>query len=150
MNIHQYIIIIVVALSLASCEQQNNVKSALDITEIDSTNIQLDHFNIWVVNPQKAKKRLTDIGFNSVSDSLSETHFGQGTTGRYFYFLNTYLELIFVYDQKEFEENVERNTELDFLERANFEQNRASPFSIALNLKDYIIDNIPFEKIRYQ
>ncbi|KOY51996.1 hypothetical protein I602_1556 [Polaribacter dokdonensis DSW-5] len=46
---------------------------------------------------------MTQIGFTSVPDSLSAIHEGQGTTGRYFRFLNSYLELIFVYNQKELE-----------------------------------------------
>jgi hypothetical protein len=76
-------------------------------------------------------------------------HAGQGTTGRYFHFFNGYLELIFVYDQNEFEENNTKNKELDFAERANFEDNGASPFSIALKVKDYDTEKIPFEKVSY-
>ncbi|MEP2057986.1 MAG: hypothetical protein ABJJ05_09285 [Maribacter litoralis] len=100
-------------------------------------------------NPEIAKKRLVEIGFNSVPDSLSQIHKGQGTAGKYFHFLNGYLELIFVYDQNELEKNNFINKDLDFTERANFEKNGASPFSIALKLKDYNIEKIPFEKISY-
>jgi len=57
--------------------------------------------------------------------------------------------LIFVYDQNELVENNEKNNALDFTERANFEKNGASPFSVALKIKDYDIEKIPFEKIRY-
>jgi len=47
------------------------------------------------------------------------------------------------------EENNKINSDLDFTTRANFKQNGASPFSIALKIKDYNIDKIPFEKIKY-
>ena len=57
--------------------------------------------------------------------------------------------MIFVYDQSEFEKNSEVNNELDFIERANFKENGASPFSIALKIKNYKIEKIPFEKVRY-
>ncbi len=57
--------------------------------------------------------------------------------------------MIFVYDQKELEKNNAKNKDLDFTERANFEKNGASPFSIALKVKDYNIEKIPFEKINY-
>ncbi len=149
MNIRHYIIISVLIFSLSSCKNEKKEKRTDEITENVSSDLQVDHFNIWVKNPIIAKERLTEIGFTSVPDSLSIVHKGQGTTGRYFHFLNGYLELIFVYDQNEFEENNKKNKDLDFTERANFEKNNALPFSIALKVKDYDIEKIPFEKISY-
>lgn len=137
-------------LCMFSCKENKNERETTSTISSISSDLAIDHFNIWVKNPVKAKKRLTDIGFTSVPDSLSMVHQGQGTTGRYFYFLNGYLELIFIYDQNEFEANIEKNDALDFAERANFENNGASPFSIALKVKDYEVDKIPFEKIKYQ
>lgn len=138
MNIRNHILLLVLILSLFSCKDEKT-----------STDLQLDHFNIWVKNPKKAKKQLTEIGFTSVPDSLSQIHNGQGTAGRYFYFLNGYLELIFVHDQNELEENNAKNKGLDFTERASFEKNGASPYSLALKVKDYNVTKIPFEKVRY-
>lgn len=136
-------------LSLLSCEDNKTEHKNSTVTKTISTDLQVDHFNIWVKNPKLAKERLNDIGFTSIPDSLSKIHEGQGTSGRYFYFLNVYLELIFVYDQSELEENNRINRDLDFTERANFEENGASPFSIALKVKDYNLEKIPFTKIRY-
>lgn len=135
--------------SLSSCKDEKNKKRTDEIAEIVPSDLQIDHFNIWVKNPQKTKERLNDIGFTSVPDSLSQIHKGQGTAGRYFNFLNCYLELIFVYDQNELEENNAKNKDLDFTERANFEKNGASPFSIALKVENYNIEKIPFEKVSY-
>lgn len=149
MNIHNYIIILALIISVSSCKNEKSEKRADKIIENIPTDLQVDHFNIWVENPKKAKKILTDIGFRSVPDSLSHIHKGQGTAGRYFHFLNGYLELIFVYDQNELEENNLRNKDLDFTERANFEKNGASPLSIALKVKDYKVEKIPFEKVTY-
>lgn len=134
---------------MASCSETNNETKPQESEVNVSTDIEMDHFNIWVNDPQKAKQKLTDIGFTSVPDSLSAIHHGQGTAGRYFNFLNGYLELIFVYDEEELKANNAKNDELDFTARANFENNGASPFSIALKVKDYEVDKIPFEKIRY-
>ena len=53
------------------------------------------------------------------------------------------------YFSKELEENNEKNKDLDFTKRANFKKNGASPFSIALKVKDYNIEKIPFEKVKY-
>jgi len=149
MNIRNYFIILVLAFSLFSCKDGKTHEKSNEITKIISTDLQLEHFNIWVKNPKRDKERLNNIGFTSVPDSLSEIHTGQGTTGRYFHFLNGYLELIFVYDQNELEKNNLKNKDLDFTERANFENNGASPFGIALKVKDYDIEKIPFKKVSY-
>lgn len=149
MKILNHIIILVLILGLTSCKDKKNKNSTNEIAESVSTDLQVDHFNIWVKNPKKAKKRLTNIGFTSVPDSLSKIHEGQGTAGRYFHFLNGYLELIFVYDQNELEENSLINKDLDFTERANFKKNGASPISIALKVKDYDVEKIPFQKVKY-
>lgn len=149
MKIRYNIIILALIFSLSSCKDKKTDMKTSEINENNSTNLQLDHFNIWIKNPKKTKKRLTDLGFTSVPDSLSAVHEGQGTAGRYFRFLNSYLELIFVYDQNELEENNENNKGLDFTERANFENNGASPFSLAIKVKDYRVEKIPFEIVRY-
>ena len=144
-----YIIILVLTISFSSCKNEKQENSIYEINEDISSDLEVDHFNIWVENPKTTKEKLNEIGFNSVPDTLSEVHKGQGTAGRYFNFLNGYLELIFVYDQKELEENNKKNKELDFTERANFKENDALPFSIALKVKDYDIEKIPFEKAKY-
>jgi hypothetical protein len=149
MNIHNYIIILVLVLSLSSCKDENKEKKTNKIVESISTELDVDHLNIWVENPETTKQKLIEIGFTSVPDSLSQVHKGQGTAGKYFNFLNGYLELIFIYDQIELEENNKKNKELDFTKRANFEENGALPFSIALRVKDYDVEKIPFEKVIY-
>ena len=150
MNKLTYIIILVLFFGLNSCENKKKTEPKDDQTALQvSSDLEIDHFNIWVENPKEAKEKLIEIGFISVPDSLSQIHKGQGTAGRYFNFLNGYLELIFVYDQSELEENNKENNKLDFIERANFKENGASPFSIALKIKDYRTDKIPFEKVKY-
>ena len=149
MNIRNYILILIFIGGFSACKDKTTEKRTNEIVEIVSSDLQVDHFNIWVKNPKKAKERLTDIGFTAVPDSLSQIHAGQGTTGRYFHFLNGYLELIFVHDQNEFKQNNAKNKDLDFAERVNFENNGASPFSIALKVKEYDTEKIPFEKISY-
>jgi len=144
-----YITILVIIFSFLSCHNAKDKVLNEEMTKSTLTDLEVDHFNIWVNDPKKAKEKIMAIGFSAVPDSLSEIHKGQGTAGRYFNFLNTYLELIFVYDQKELKENGKKNKDLDFIERANFEKNNASPFSIAIKMKDYELEKIPFEKIEY-
>ncbi|QNM86661.1 VOC family protein [Polaribacter pectinis] len=149
MNIRNYFIIFFLIFNLLSCKNKNNAKKPDEVTKNTPSDLQVDHFNIWVTNPKKAKEKLTEIGFTSVPDSLSAIHKGQGTAGRYFHFLNGYLELIFVYDLKELKDNNLINNDLGFTKRANFQKNGASPFSIALKVKNYDVDKIPFEKVAY-
>lgn len=149
MNRLHLILFLAVPLVFSSCANEVIEENDQQSTESIASDMALDHFNIWVTHPQAAKKRLTDIGFIGIPDSLSKIHEGQGTTGRYFNFLNGYLELIFVYDQQELEENIVANPDLDFIERANFKQNGASPFGFALKVNGYDIDKIPFEKVQY-
>lgn len=115
----------------------------------EESKLAIDHVNIWVKNPKIAKEKLEQIGFTGIPDSLSQVHKGQGTTGRYFYFLNSYLEFIFVYDEEEFKANGEKNNELDFIERSKSPENGFLPFSIALKMANYNKKNIPFEIIEY-
>ncbi|MGB0431153.1 MAG: hypothetical protein ACPGLV_11815 [Bacteroidia bacterium] len=118
-------------------------------TQTIKSNQKVDHLNIWVKDPIKAKQMLIDLGFTAVPDSMCQIHNGQGTTGRYFHFLNAYLELIFIYDRAEFDKNNEVNQKLDFAERASFQSNGALPISIALKMNEYDVAKIPFEKNEY-
>lgn len=144
-----YLIALTVILGLYSCQGNESKQSTDKATQSIASDLAIDHFNIWVENPTKAKAKLTELGFISVPDSLSRIHYGQGTAGRYFYFLNNYLELIFVYNENELKENTVQNPQLDFAERAAFTNNGVSPFSIALKVKGYSIEKIPFEKVKY-
>ena len=150
MNKPIVIIIFAILLGYSSCQKKGiHAPNTDQNTSNFSSNLEFDHINIWVDDPLLTKQKLIDIGFNAVPDSLSQIHKGQGTSGRYFNFLNTYIELIFVSDQDELNANNRKNKDLDFTTRANFKQNGASPFSIALKMKDYHIDSIPFENVRY-
>ncbi len=133
---------------MVSCKQALQKKD-LKVDAQKKSDLRLDHFNIWVEDPEPAKQALIDIGFLAVPDTLSRIHEGQGTTGRYFYFFNGYLELIFIHKQDEFDQNNRMNPEMDFEERANFAKNNASPFSIALSVNEYAVEKIPFEKVDY-
>lgn len=144
-SIHITLLLFLISI-IISCNQ----KKGKDITHLSGNNLEVDHLNIWVNNPKTAKQKLIDAGFTAEPDSLSAIHHGQGTSGRYFRFLNGYLELIFIHNQQEFLQNNTQNPNLDFAERANFKENGASPFSIALKLKEYKVDNIPFQTVKYR
>jgi len=117
--------------------------------ESKESNLKVDHVNIWVKKPKEAKEKLEQLGFTAIPDSLCKIHTGQGTTGKYFYFLNGYLELIYKYNSDEFDKNVEANQSLDFLERLNSPENGYLPFSIALKMENYDVSKIPFKTLEY-
>ena len=66
-------IILVFILWISSCkeEKKTNIDTNETIENI-SSDLEVDHFNIWVENPKEAKEKLIEIGFTSVPDSLSQ------------------------------------------------------------------------------
>jgi len=86
-----YIFGILICLALLSCTETKIENKNAEVKKSLSTDLAVDHLNVWVEDPIMAKNKLVDIGFIAVPDSLSMVHKGQGTTGRYFYFLNGYL-----------------------------------------------------------
>lgn len=149
MDIRHSILILVFTIGLSSCQEIKTNTNSTEAIPQNSSDLEVDHVNIWVENPANTKESLIELGFTAVPDSLSKIHHGQGTAGRYFYFLNSYLELIFVYDPDELIQNNAANKSLDFTARANFTTNGASPFGIALKVKDYAVEKIPFQKVEY-
>lgn len=132
-----------------ACGSSAEDKITLENNAAQTTNLSVDHFNIWVENPELAKSKLMEIGFRFFPDSLNTPHHGQGTAGKYSNFLNSYLELIYVNDENELIANNKVNDSLDFTLRADFKKNKALPFGIALRLADYDESAIPFETVAY-
>lgn len=149
MNLIKVHFALFLTLILSACNQESNDNIINDEKRIQKPDLKVDHFNIWVEDPNMAKKKLMDIGFRFLPDSLPSIHLGQGTAGKYSNFLNCYLELIYVYDKDELFENNRINDSLDFVLRAENKINEASPFSIALKLTDYAKENIPFNTVKY-
>ncbi|MEO1013296.1 MAG: VOC family protein [Bacteroidota bacterium] len=111
--------------------------------------LRLDHFFLWVKDPTAAVKRLESIGFTAIPDSLSAIHQGQGTAGRYFYFLNTYFELLFVHDREALIANDQKYGFLETQKRVDYENTKASAFGIGLQMEKYDPGRIPFEVSRF-
>ncbi len=145
----KFVSFVLVVFCLYSCKNEHDTPENAIPRSNNFTDLQVDHFNIWVNEPLKGQQQLKELGFRFVPDSLSQIHHGQGTTGRFLYFLNTYMELIFIYDQNEFDKNNQLNSSLDFAERADFQNNGALPFSIALKIDDYNVNKIPFDNVKY-
>lgn len=117
--------------------------------EEQTTALRLDHFFLWVKDPNAVVKRLEEIGFTAIPDSLSAIHQGQGTAGRYFYFLNTYFELLFVHDREALVANDQKYGFLETQKRVDYENTNASAFGIGLQMEKYDPSRIPFGATRF-
>lgn len=107
-------------------------------------NLKLDHVFILVEPGAKVADRLLGHGFQ---EGLRNTHPGQGTANRRFYFANGMLEFIWVQDADEARTGPGRS--LHFAERA--EDPTASPFGIILVPgKDSTSPDMPFPGWHYQ
>lgn len=107
-------------------------------------NLKLDHVFILVEPEAEAADRLIEHGFR---EGPRNTHPGQGTTNRRFYFANSMLEFIWVQDAGEARNGPGRN--LHFAERA--EDPTASPFGIIfVPHKDNANPDMPFPGWHYQ
>lgn len=104
----------------------------------------LDHVFILVEPEAKVADRLLEHGFR---EGPRNTHPGQGTTNRRFYFANGMLELIWVQDADEARNGPGQS--LHFSERA--EDPTASPFGIIfVPRQDNASPNMPFPGWHYQ
>ncbi|MBE7384629.1 MAG: VOC family protein [Leptolyngbya sp. SIO1E4] len=107
-------------------------------------NMTLDHVFILVEPKAKVGDRLLEHGFR---EGPSNTHPGQGTANRRFYFANGMLELIWVQDADEARNGPGRN--LHFSERAK--DPTASPFGVIfVPRKDNASPDMPFPGWHYQ
>ena len=104
--------------------------------------MQLDHLFVLTDNLAPEADLLTDMGF---VEGTSNSHPGQGTANRRFFFSNTALELLYVRDAKEANEGPGQGMRLP--ERAS--SPAASPFGFVLRC-DNDADSPSFKGWRYQ
>jgi hypothetical protein len=89
--------------------------------------LELDHLFTFTSAGAPEVERLLKFG---LSEGQANTHPGQGTACRRFFFHNAYLEFVWVHDQQEAASEWVRP--LGFTERSQYQQTGASPFGIIL------------------
>ncbi len=87
--------------------------------------MEVDHLFVFTDQPQEAAERLIAFG---LSEGAPNTHPGQGTACRRFYFENAYLELVWVSSEEEIKSPAIQKTR--FWERSRSIQTGYSPFGI--------------------
>ena len=106
----------------------------------------LDHILIWVDKEAPEIELFKENGFTSI---ISGSHSQQGTSGKYLFFLNFYIELLYISDNVEAFENIEKFG-CNYLERSYWRLNHASPFGLALKMKTFDKENILFDYTEYK
>jgi len=118
----------------------------LDIPDqsLDAPPLELDHVFILVEPEAQVADRLLELGFQ---EGPSNTHPGQGTANRRFYFTNGMVEFLWVRDANE--ANMGPGKDLRFPERT--EDLNASPFGmIFVPGEEHISLDMPFPGWHYQ
>lgn len=108
--------------------------------------LQLDHIFIWVKKDAPEIDIFRKAGFTSI---ISGTHKGQGTGGKYIFFLNFYIELLYISDKTEALSNL-NNFGCNYIERSNWYQNKSSFLGIGLKMTSFDLKRIPFPYKMYQ
>ena len=108
---------------------------------------KLDHILIWVDKDAPEIEFFKENGFTSI---ISGSHSQQGTSGKYIFFLNFYIELLYISDNTEAFENIEKFG-CNYIERSNWRLNHASsPFGLALKMETFDKEKILFDYTEYK
>ena len=107
---------------------------------------KLDHILIWVDKDAPEIELFKENGFTSI---ISGSHSQQGTSGKYIFFLNFYIELLYISDHAEATENIEKFG-CNYIDRSNWKLNLASPFGLALKMETFDKENILFDYTEYK
>jgi len=108
--------------------------------------LQLDHIFIWVKKDAPEIDIFKQAGFSSI---ISGVHTGQGTAGKYIFFLNFYIELLYIYDETEASNNLD-NFGCDYIKRSKWRQNKSSSLGLGLKMTSFDQKNIPFSFKEYK
>lgn len=108
--------------------------------------LQLDHVLIWVEKDAPEIEIFKEYGFTSI---ISGKHPGQGTSGKYIFFLNFYIELLYISDNIEALNNLD-NFGCNYIERSEWRVNESSPFGLGLRMLSFNKDRIPFDYFEYK
>jgi hypothetical protein len=108
--------------------------------------LQLDHIFIWVKKDAPEIEIFKKAGFTSI---ISGVHKGQGTAGKYIFFLNFYIELLYISDQAEALNNLD-NFGCNYIQRSKWRLNKSSFLGLGLKMTSFDPDNIPFSYKEYK
>jgi len=106
----------------------------------------LDHILLWVDKDAPEMEFFKENGFTGI---ISGSHSSQGTSGKYLFFLNFYIELLYISDPVEAYANIEKFG-CNYMERSNWRSNHASPFGLALKMETFDKEKVLFDYTEYK
>jgi len=104
-----------------------------------SSQLDIDHIIIWTKKDAPDTSIFQQKGFTI--DNRKMTHTGFGTGGRYIFFYNVYLELLYINDDSEFNN---RYKNIMSASRNDWKKNNDCPFGLGLSITPYDSTQIPF------
>lgn len=111
------------------------------------SNLRLDHLFILIDTPNDVHQKLEKAGLTHAK-KWKTAHPQQGTTGEFFFFLNFYLEFLYISNKEEATQNI-ANFGSDYIKRSQWKEQENFPFGLGFVLKDST-QKIPFETHTYQ
>lgn len=102
--------------------------------------LKIDHLLICVDAPEKTAQILTDFG---LIEGEPNSHFGQGTSNRRFYFNNIYLELLYLDDLEAAQSPLTKPTKI--YQRFFPKTSKCSPFGVCFYADDIADKNCAFD-----
>lgn len=122
--------------------------SLLTVININAqSNLKLDHIFILVDTTNNIHQELEKAGLTHAK-KWTTPHLQQGTIGEFFFFLNFYLEFLYVSNEEEATQNI-LNFGSDYVKRSKWKENNSFHFGLGFVLKDST-HKIPFETHTYQ
>jgi glyoxalase-like protein len=106
---------------------------------------ELDHIIVWTELGAPEAEMLLKFGF---TEGTSNTHPGQGTANRRFFFHNAYLELLWVHDREEAKSNEALPARL--LERWSGRARGSCPFGFCFRPEGETLSRAPFSAWEYR
>src|SRR5688572_11652851 len=106
---------------------------------------ELDHVFVLAAPGAPEADQLVTFG---LTEGSRNTHRGQGTANRRFFFATTMLELLYVRDEAEVRSAITAPTRL--AERATFRESGASPFGICIRRSAGGEEALPFAAFDYR
>jgi Glyoxalase-like domain len=115
------------------------VDTDVSFSQTNAPTLSLDHIILWTKKGAPDTSLFQRSGFTL--DQRTMVHTGFGTGGRYIFFYNVYIELLYVNDTVEF------NTEFNHVSdshRSMWRENAECPFGLGLGMVPYDTTKIPF------
>lgn len=131
----------------AQDKRKQKVEIQNNLLQSETQPLRLDHIFILVDSTNNVHQKLITAGLTS-AENWTTLHPQQGTTGHFFFFLNFYLEFLYVSNSDEATRNID-SFGSNYVQRSKWSDANYVPFGLGLVLND-TTKAIPFETHTYK